>query len=422
MLLSKNVSPEGKFTHSFYNASYVYFLRNFIKCFYSKNISRKVIRSIEKAMGDFNKDVLNFELQDPISASSNALYKVEGYTHRLDFLSFAKQISENDDDFDEYILNSENVDRFGEIDEEKNEEANKDNYKTKSRMLISFMKLLSEYQESSILKAHFELISKDCPSSKHVVISISGLASERSHLTEKWEKHIQDNPSLTVYAYRWKTKGMMPTLSSFVPKLSSLLDIGALFSKTYLAYKVIKVPFDYRQRFIDCWEMSKLYGKILAHALMLQFPFTNQSVSLFGFALGGQVLYSCLEELHHKKAYNIVYNVYFVGAAVDSGDLDKWAKVLSVVRGTVYNYYSYGDKTLHLYRTVTFKTPIGITTLMDFENREKVAKSKPAEIEKLDKARENLRIVNINASNPPAEVLKYKDDFDRMLAAVDFQK
>lgn len=113
-----------------------------------------------------------------------------------------------------------------------------------------------------------------------MVISIAGLSGESTKQTQKWEDYLKYNKSLTVYAFKWKTKGMLPTLSSFMPKLTSLLDIASLFSKAYLAYKAIKIPIEYRSKFMDCWEMSKFYGKILAHSLMLQFPFVNQSVSL----------------------------------------------------------------------------------------------------------------------------------------------
>jgi len=93
--------------------------------------------------------------------------------------------------------------------------------------------------------------------------------------------------------------------------------------------------------------------------------------------------------------------------------------VLRVVRGTVYNYYSYGHKTLHLFRTVTFKTPLGIGPLLAVANKDKASEK---QISKYEKLTQDLRIKNINASNPPPEVLKYKKDFDKMLYSVDFQK
>ena len=44
-------------------------------------------------------------------------------------------------------------------------------------------------------------------------------------------------------------------------------------------------------------ESAQISGVLLAHSLMLQFPFRGKSISLIGFSLGTQVIYSCLEEL-----------------------------------------------------------------------------------------------------------------------------
>ena len=70
-------------------------------------------------------------------------------------------------------------------------------------------------------------------------------------------------------------------------------------------YKIISLPFDYKDIFVQSINTAKLSGKLLAHALMLQFPFVNQSISLVGFSLGTQVIYSCLEELRNYNAENI---------------------------------------------------------------------------------------------------------------------
>jgi len=290
MFLTKNVNSSGKFSHTFYNASHTRFLRSFISAFYSPLTSIKIVRAIEKSMGDFNKKSLNFEYQDPITASGNTVYKSEDYSNGLDFIKFANKISDNDDDFEEYLENTEPIEKFGEKDEGHNHK--KDNYKLKSKIIVAFMKAFTKSKDNEIIKADFDLLSNNCPTNKHVLISIGGLQNDRQKLTEKWEQYLKNNESTTVYAYRWKTRGMNIQISDFVPGLASIFSIGKLFSKAYLAYKAVKVPLDYRKKFVDCWDMSKLYGQFLAHALILQFPFVNQSVSLFGFELGAQVLFS----------------------------------------------------------------------------------------------------------------------------------
>ena len=97
----------------------------------------KIVRSIETAMGNFNLKTLNIEIQNPIKSVTNAVYKVEDYTSRLDFIKFVKQISDHEDEFEEYLESTSTVDKFGEINEYKLEELKKENYKLRSRYLIS---------------------------------------------------------------------------------------------------------------------------------------------------------------------------------------------------------------------------------------------------------------------------------------------
>ena len=186
------------------------------------------MRSIETAMGKFNLKTLNIELQNPIKSATNAVYKVEDYTSRLDFIKFIKQISDHEDEFEEYLDSTSIVDKFGEINEYKLEVLKKENYKLRSRYLISWMKMLSEYKESELLKAHFDLISSNYPSSKHIMISISGLKSGGGKLTSQWIEYLKSNKSMTLYAFRWTSKGMLPTAKSMIPSISNILDLTNL--------------------------------------------------------------------------------------------------------------------------------------------------------------------------------------------------
>lgn len=67
--------------------------------------------------------------------------------------------------------------------------------------------------------------------------------------------------------------------------------------KAEIALSLVGVAVDMRNIFLKSISDAKISGKLLAHALMLQFPFWDVSVSLIGFSLGTQVIYSCLEEL-----------------------------------------------------------------------------------------------------------------------------
>lgn len=291
---------------------------------------------------------------------------------------------------------------------------------TKMNALREAKKVIYYSKKKELLKGELELLNKNCAVSKHVVISVSGLLSERSNLTQKWDEFNKTNPSLPIYAYRWAAKSEIPTWKSFLPSVWSLFSIKKWFAKSFLAYQAIKIPYDYRKKFIKMTDLAKEYGKMLAYMLILQFPFTNQSISLIGFELGAQIVYSCLEELHRMKADNIIHNVYFIRGAVAVGSGKQWAKILQVVQGTVYNYYCSGDKVLYLFKTIVMKTPIGITPLLDIEYGEKMSEKEVKRGEKFRKLRSDIRVVNVDANKPTPELKKYKDEFTKTLAAVHF--
>lgn len=214
---------------------------------------------------------------------------------------------------------------------------------------------------------------------------------------------------------------MNPTINDFMPSVSSVIvDITGIFSPSYLYQKIVSVPINYRQRYMEAIEMSEVYGRLLAHMLMLQYPFKHQNVSLFGVYLGAQVLYSCLEELYKRNAYNIVYNVYFVEGAAEISDHKEWAKVLKVARGTVYNFYNRGQKYLHIFRTTTFKYPVGINPLCDTEIKPFMSETKKQAIMELKEAMGDFQVVNIDASKANSEFREIKNKLARTLAAVDF--
>lgn len=95
-------------------------------------------------------------------------------------------------------------------------------------------------------------------------------------------------------------------LKPIIPtSVKSFFQWKNLLNKVFFSLKLITLPFDYRDIFLQGIKMAKISGKLLAHSLMLQFPFANQSVSLVGFSLGTQVIFSCLEELKAHGADNI---------------------------------------------------------------------------------------------------------------------
>ena len=421
LFMTRNVNIKSEWTYAHYNAAGRTFLFDFMECFYSKQVARRIIQAMEKAIADFNYETLEFTDQNPLQTFLAPSFKNETDEYKIDMVAFIKGLSDKDKDFKDFIKYSYPMHRIGQkLNGMNNEYSEKDVMMTKMNALKEAKKVIYYSKKKELLKGEFELLNKNCAVSKHVVISVSGLLSERSNLTQKWDEFNKTNPSLPIYAYRWAAQSEIPTWKSFLPSVWSLFSIKKWFAKSFLAYQAIKIPYDYRKKFIKMIDLAKEYGKLLAYMLILQFPFTNQSISLIGFELGAQIVYSCLEELHRQKADNIIHNVYFIRGAVAVGSGKQWAKILQVVQGTVYNYYCSGDKILYLFKTIVMKTPIGITPLLDIEYGEKMSEKEVKRGEKFRKLRSDIRVVNVDANKPTPELKKYKDEFAKTLAAVHF--
>ena len=69
--------------------------------------------------------------------------------------------------------------------------------------------------------------------------------------------------------------------------------------------------------YIEWEKVAKITGRLLAHSLMLRYPFKYESISLVGFSLGTQVVSSCLQELHKYNKYDIIQNVTMLAGATD---------------------------------------------------------------------------------------------------------
>lgn len=420
LFLTRSVNKHGEITVDHYNAACRTFLFNFMACFYSGRVAKVVVRSMERAIADFNYEVLEYTYQHPLENPTASVFKDSEKETQIDALGFLKNLNDKDKDFINFIKNSQPMNRVGKKLVYKEDVRTKDIEKAKLQALQNAKKTIHYSKKKDLLKADLELLSKKAPTSKHIVISVAGLLSERGNLTDKWVSFLEKNPSLSVYAYRWAAKSDMPTWKSFLPSLGTLFSIKSWFTKSFLAYQAVKIPYDYRKKFIRTIDLAKEYGKILANLLILQFPFINQSISLIGFELGAQVIYSCLEELYNQNADNIIHNVYFMKGAVSSGNSKQWSKVLSVVKGTVYNQYSAGDKALYMFKTVTFSTPIGISPLLDIEETDDMSKNQKIQYDKYENLKKDIRVKNINCARLPTDSQCEETAFSQTLNSVNF--
>ena len=80
---------------------------------------------------------------------------------------------------------------------------------------------------------------------------------------------------------------------------------ASLSNKAAYVFQALGAVKDLRGVFTSCVDSAKLSGEILAHSLILQFPFRNKSISLLGFSLGTEVILSWLEELQKYNAEHI---------------------------------------------------------------------------------------------------------------------
>ncbi|PWN17753.1 DUF726-domain-containing protein [Microstroma glucosiphilum] len=93
---------------------------------------------------------------------------------------------------------------------------------------------------------------------------------------------------------------------------------------------------------------GKILADILAHRQLGVRPIT-----LVGFSLGARAIFYALHELHKKKAYGVVQNVYIFGAPVTASD-KTWKEVRSVVSGRFVNGFSRTDWILgYLFRATS---------------------------------------------------------------------
>ena len=83
-----------------------------------------------------------------------------------------------------------------------------------------------------------------------------------------------------VYAYRWASKGVLSLLSPVSKLATPQLSFKGVLNKLLSLYQVYEIAKDYRTIFTHSIKIAKLSGKLLAHALILQFPFVNQSITV----------------------------------------------------------------------------------------------------------------------------------------------
>ena len=149
---------KGKYEYKHYNPGYRYFLYNFIQASFEKSRTRKLLQICEKCFGEFIKDTVKYNNQDPIDSPLNQPFKIPEFDDRVSYIQFVEHMSENPKDFERYTQSVFQPGKFGEPEESRylNPEQLK---KERMNVLKNSKKIIEEAKEP--LKAQFELISPE---------------------------------------------------------------------------------------------------------------------------------------------------------------------------------------------------------------------------------------------------------------------
>ena len=165
------------------------------------------------------------------------------------------------------------------------------------------------------LISQFECLTPDFTNSQHMFIIVSEFLCKKSNESIFW-KDLLENIGFPIYSYKRNSKSILKLSAEFGFDLfknnwrSCLGFLADFYNKNSSGFlNRLNIVVEGTDGIINGYdktlnkainktiESAQISGVLLAHSLMLQFPFRGKSISLVGFSLGTQVIYSCLEEL-----------------------------------------------------------------------------------------------------------------------------
>ncbi|KAJ2161341.1 Transmembrane and coiled-coil domain-containing protein 4 [Coemansia sp. RSA 552] len=112
-------------------------------------------------------------------------------------------------------------------------------------------------------------------------------------------------------------------------------------------------------------ERAKRAGRLLADVLTSR-AHGKRPVTLVGYSLGALAIFTCLRELHKRKAFGIVETAVLLGMPANSEDKSAWSACCECVSRSVVVGYSESDWVLaFLFRANTFCTSLAGLTGVD---------------------------------------------------------
>ena len=175
------------------------------------------------------------------------------------------------------------------------------------------------------------------------VIWVSGFLSQHDNLRESWHAVLDHSHGRPVFGFKWPAEDFVSISAKFILDIARIRDIT-----TFNTVRAIAMD----------------SGKLLAHALILEFPTYLPKVTLVSFSLGTQVIVSCLEELHRLGATGIIKHVYLLGGATTLREKD--AKIFDTVSGSLNHVYTPSDRILDFYELSVGLPAIGQNVLSKF--------------------------------------------------------
>lgn len=179
------------------------------------------------------------------------------------------------------------------------------------------------------------------------VICVSGFLSQKDNMQDSWHG-VLDNIQAPrpVFGYKWPAEDMLSIFNRILLEIVSIRfdNIKNISFGDIMAFNGVR-------------EIAKESGKLLAHALILEFPEYLPKVSFVSFSLGTEVVKSCIEELHRLGQRDVIKDVYFMGGATTINDEDY--NIFDVVNGKIVQIFTPSDRILDFYELATAEIPIG---------------------------------------------------------------
>ncbi|CAI2384965.1 unnamed protein product [Moneuplotes crassus] len=382
-----------------------YYMSNFLAHLYpgakGKEMYLMLYKKISKIFYGSNKDMFSSSYYKDFIASRPP--------NTVDYVAFMDQITTDSDFQKEYIQAITK------------EFKHKDTNLTAKILKKMFKESAELISDNDGFMAKFECITPNVTFSKHAIIAISGWTSETNDSQQKnWQGMIDQfigNSNIPIYAFSYAASTIWDVLKAILkPGFSSSMKwfIKTISKTLGIAAQGIDVINKVRKQFIECMKMAEATGKVLAHSLMSQFPFKDTSITLLGFSLGTQVIYSCLEELKAYECDHIINNVYFLGGAASVTDSDAWKHSLSVTNGVNNNCYCTSDYILQICRATLFQYPIGLGPILKDDHGYVEAK------EEEDDSRNGYRLANLDVTKEASGHVFYRGNMEKILDKIDF--